>query len=627
MKAATAPGGRALVALLLFVLAFAIRAVNLDTAFVNGDPQFPPLDDLYHLKRILYSFQHFPSYLEFDPDRGTRGEFCHWPPLYDVGAAAAARVTGARTPMEVMRRVTWLPPLVGAAFVAGVFLSLARRRPFAAVCAAMALAFSPPFLEVSRLASIDHHFLEPPLLLLIAWTTVRLRAPAASDTLARGAQFGLALTAGLFVQTTLLFAAGIALVAILLVHGRETQALRAAAIGFGVALAAVTLFRVTRPPGYPDFEWFLGSSQIAALLAACVASSVASLPRLQAASPVVRLASSVAAGMLAAVLVPGAAIGLSDGAALFGDPWIKTMVECRPLLDPDFDRLGSFSFLVGGAGLLLVPFLWTSVVRGERSRIVLGIFAAAYLVATFSSRRFAISLAPLLAVSSGLLADDCWKRRRYVAATLAAGALLVPFFVGSLPGISNPEPVTPQLAAPMIRAAQWLRAHQDGGRVLGPLSWGHLFDVVGRHPVVLDNFGSMVGRDSFRDNLRIFLSVDEDRVARYCRENGVRWIVLENPLRTLPVAVMSLDEPMEAFWRAGAGPRDPYVITRLAQSSFWWRAYFDGGREAPERGRWGRRFRSFALVYRDPAPSGEAAPYEGPASEIWEFTGAAPRPS
>jgi hypothetical protein len=581
-------GGRTLVALLLFVLAFAIRAVNLDTAFVNGDPQFPPLDDIYHLKRILYSFQHFPSYLEFDPDRGTRGEFCHWPPLYDLGAAAVARATGARTPMEVMRRVTWLPPVAGAVFVAGVFLSLARHRPFAAVCAATALAFSPPFLEVSRLASIDHHFLEPPLLLIIAWTTVRLRAPASSDILARGVQFGLALTAGLFVQTTLLFAAGIALVAILLVYGREAKTLRAAAVGFGVALAAVTLFRVTRPPGYPDFEWFLGSAQIAALLAACVASSVASLPRLQVAASAVRLASSLAAGILAAVLVPGAAIRLSDGAELFGDPWIKTMVECRPLLDPDFDRLGSFSFLVGGAGLLLVPFLWTSVVRGERSRVVLGIFAAAYLIATFSSRRFAISLAPLLAVSSGLLADDCWKRRRYVAAALAAAALLVPFFVGSLRGISSPEPVTPQLAAPMIRAAQ-------------------------------------VGRDSFRDNLRIFLSVDEDRVASYCRESGVRWIVLENPLRTLPVAVMSLDEPMEAFWRAGAGLRDPYVITRLAQSSFWWRAYFDEGREVPQRGRWGRRFRSFALVYRDPALSGEAAPYEGPASEIWEFTGAAPR--
>src|SRR5579859_3076620 len=94
-----------------FALAFALRLLNLPLAFDHGAPQIAPADEMYHWKRMAFSAEHFPRVLELDPDRGVRGAFCPWPPLYDLFGGAVARVFG-------INAVVWIPPILGALAVA-----------------------------------------------------------------------------------------------------------------------------------------------------------------------------------------------------------------------------------------------------------------------------------------------------------------------------------------------------------------------------------------------------------------------------------------------------------------------------------------------------------------------------
>src|SRR5256885_10196046 len=103
---------RAKISGVIFVTALLVRLATAPMIAGSGRPHFTPLDDLYHWKRIAFSAAHFPAILEFDPDRGERGAYCPWPPLYDLACGAVARVLG-------MRAIIWIPPLLGAIAAAG----------------------------------------------------------------------------------------------------------------------------------------------------------------------------------------------------------------------------------------------------------------------------------------------------------------------------------------------------------------------------------------------------------------------------------------------------------------------------------------------------------------------------
>jgi hypothetical protein len=66
-----------------------------------------------------------------DPDRGDRGAFCPWPPLYDLALGGVMKIFGD---------VTWVPPVFFALFVAGVTAAMMR---FGTIAAAIAGARGP----------------------------------------------------------------------------------------------------------------------------------------------------------------------------------------------------------------------------------------------------------------------------------------------------------------------------------------------------------------------------------------------------------------------------------------------------------------------------------------------------
>src|SRR5262249_11558332 len=127
-----------------------------------------------------------------------------------------------------------------------------------AIAAGSALAASPFLVTTSWIGSIDHHFLEPIFVFAILGTTLAVRRwPLA-----------VCLTAAMFVQTALIIAAGLAFVVLFLQRRRE------AAIAFAIPAAAIALYRLTRPPGYPNSQWFLGWTHVALFAAAAVALAI-----------------------------------------------------------------------------------------------------------------------------------------------------------------------------------------------------------------------------------------------------------------------------------------------------------------------------------------------------------------
>ncbi|HEY8711242.1 MAG TPA: hypothetical protein VIM68_00130, partial [Thermoanaerobaculia bacterium] len=99
------------------------------------------------------------------------------------------------------------------------------------------------------------------------------------------------------------------------------------------------------------------------------------------------------------------------------------------------------------------------------------------------------------------------------------------------------------------------------GRVLGPWSLGHAIDVIGQKPVVVDNFGSMPDEQVFTRAIEAMLMTREAQLLRYCRERGVRYLVLPHPAY-VPATAATI----------GLDP-DLYARTRLANRTVWSRLY------------------------------------------------------
>ncbi|HKF44299.1 MAG TPA: hypothetical protein VKG01_14445 [Thermoanaerobaculia bacterium] len=630
MKIRAAGAGTAASVLLVFMAALALRLSSLTGAFRDGQPQLVPLDDLYHAKRILYSAAHFPRVLDFDAERGLQGSFCPWPPLYDLASAGLARLLGARSTLEVLRLAAWFPPVFTSLFAAFAAAVLARRAGIAAgLAGGLMLALSPPLGGVSRIGTIDHHFLEPALVLgVVAATASAVREPRGpSSDLWRGVLLGAAIAVALFVQTALIVAAGLALAAVF-PAGRRREAFESCALGFALAAATVLAYRMGRPEGYPDSSWYLGMSHVASLLAAAVACAAAARTGVADArgwSRATRTVGALALGGLAAAAIPGVFTAFSEGLGFFGaDPWLSQIQEFRPLFRRSLAESASDLLGLGGGAILLVPFAVGAWRRSSAVRQVLAVFAIGFLGAAIGTARFTVPATGILAVCSAIVISDATRRERVGTAVAAAALAVLPGAAGCLRGLPEFRKVVPPAARPMISAAEFLRSRrQDRGRVLGPWWAGNAFDVLGSRPTVVDNFGAAAGRNLFDEAIVLPLSPREETVARYCREHGVRFLVLENPVAAAGQTVEMLRLPVSLYLRpekgTASGERPDYAPTRLLRASFWWRAYLGQEGEAAAAPPASPRFRSFRLVYPDAARFGDRLPMSSRALQVWEF--------
>lgn len=619
-----------LVGLAFALAAFLCRISNVGSAFENGLPRLNPFDDLYHAKRIIYVVKHFPSILDFDPDRGVNGAWCPWPPLYDWVAGGLAKALGKRTDAEILCFVSWLPPISGAVLTGAVAAVVAVwYGRLTALLAGAGLALNPLLIKYSQVGQIDHHFLEPAVVLTLAGVLLLVRKAHSTRTvLWYGAIFGITLTAALFVQIAFLLAAGVMLGCLIFVEGNDIAVRAAGAFGFAISGLLIISYRLTRPPHYSDDPWHLGFIHAEVLAAAAVSCATLawSLWRKLAVPAASCLALIVGCACLAAA-PGGLEKALGGGTFLGGNTWLREVAECQPMFF-GASRIPGHAIsrvrwedarLLGGSALLLFPFTISAIRHRLMNRLSFGIFTWALLIIAVSSMRFAQLVAPLHAIAGAIVAAEYLTRRRPLVGSFLTVVCLGPSIIASALLLRHPPPEDGQ-ELQAYRVARVLGGlHPLQARVLAPWPWGHAIDVVAQHPVVADGFGETSGiSDTFQQALVVLLSTREAVVADYCRKTGVRFIVLESPVVGIPRAVVQAGLPVENYFRTVAPP-DVFMIGRLTQSTFWWRAYSDGGQARQAAGVRGRQFRFFRRVYAEGGcwqPS--ATSPDGPV-QVWEF--------
>ena len=470
------------IALVIFVTALAVRLLN--TAAILGGPQphLTPLDDLYHWKRITFSAAHFPAVLEFDPDRGERGAFCPWPPLYDLTCGAIARLFG-------MNSVLWVPPIVSAICVAIATLFIGRFfGSLAAIAAGIALATAPFIVTESSVGDIDHHYLEWPLVFAMIFAIQRRSWKA----------LAIAMTIAMFVQTALLPACALAFVAAFVIGDRRFAA------AFGIVAMMITIYRLTHS-ALPTSPWFLGWPHVALFGAAAVALFFRRWP--------------VVAVIVAAAVLIAFRSSIVGGLHFFGgDPWLSTISEFQPVWKGDINDW--LSYAAGfSAGAILVWDLARRAIRHRDARIgTIALFAIVYFALAITSRRFDATAVPLLALAGAV--DAAMILRRKLAMFAAAAIAFVPAVQLAI-WMSHPLPPIAPDQQPWIRASAFLRTRPPG-RVLAPWPLGHCLDVLGRHAVVIDNFGTMPDPAVFE---RATAALGSDDLTEYCTRVGVRYVI------------------------------------------------------------------------------------------------------
>jgi hypothetical protein len=373
----------------------------------------------------------------------------------------------------------------------------------------------------------------------------------------------------------------------------------------------VALYAATRPPGYPSSPWFLGWPHAGIFAGA----TVALLLRARQAPRILTLA----AGAAVTLAVPAAASAILGGSHfLAGDPWLRTISEFHPVItEPPLDLLSDLVLLSGG--LILV---WPLAARAWRTRNAadgtVAVFAIAYLMLELNSRRFRPLGITFLALAGALEASRLFSERRKPFALAAVLLVALPPPIQLLLWLQQPNPPILESQMPWLRVAAFLQRQSAGGRVLAPWSPGHLLDVIGQRPVVLDNFGSMPDPTDFERANDAFLQKDEAALARYCDANHIRWIAFPNPLFEIPSAttVLGIDP---THYIELTSDQQVTRVHRLAQATCWWRAYFGRGAARPMQGMFGAPLTRFRLVYADPQPAWHGTNVNnGPAVEIWE---------
>ena len=152
-----------------------LRLVPARNALAGGEIQFYHFDSFYHLRRILYTVDSFPTTLWYDSYLNhPLGFKLLWPPLFDqIGAALSLLLGGAPGDVEVAAAV--IPPMLGTLMI--LLLYLLAKKLFGsrvALLSAFLLATDSKHIARTIFGFPDHDSLE--LLLIIGSVLLLSRA-------------------------------------------------------------------------------------------------------------------------------------------------------------------------------------------------------------------------------------------------------------------------------------------------------------------------------------------------------------------------------------------------------------------------------------------------------------------
>ena len=232
-----------------FLLGLLVRLVPARNALVDGEIVFYGYDSFYHLRRILYTTENFPSTLWFDSYLNHPfGLELTWPPLFDQMIAAASLILGG-SPRAAEIAGAIIPPILGS--VAIILLYLLAKKLFGmevALLSAFIMAIDPKHITRTHSGWLDHDVMES--LLILAAILLLVYALTERD---RWAKFAIA--AGILIAATaytwlgtpaymgVILISSVFLIALDLKNGNPSgETVFPLAAAFGVALALILPF-------------------------------------------------------------------------------------------------------------------------------------------------------------------------------------------------------------------------------------------------------------------------------------------------------------------------------------------------------------------------------------------------
>ena len=579
-------------AALLVLLAVGVRSLEWAPILPgDGSVWLLPFDGAYHARRALYTFEHFPALLRFDPYLAyPGGAVVPAPPLYDWSLGAAARAFGDDT-ATFERVAAWASPaLAGLAVLPIVAAGRALAGPALGLGGAAIFALLPISVNSSRLGNPDHHAAVALLGALLLAQTLRLArgAPARRAAWLWGA---LAVTRAALVlcwSGSLLYVAvadGV-LLALGVVAGRGWLTAHALGLAAGAALTA-PFAAAELAAGGPaltatTFSW-LQVGVLAAL--AGLAGSLALAERVRpcpgSGTRALRVAAFSALALAALLALPATRAALLPAAAFLAreDHSGQANFEQRPLfswLAPGSRVQGRAAIVLYGGfafAIPLAPLAALALARDPKRRrpaFALAGWTSALGALAITQVRFGSEFAASGSLGFALLLlevrDALARRLRHpraasVAALVAGAALLWPavsaVYLSTAAGTLAlmHEPARARAAAEasgpgsLRRFAERLRqtapdpvAERDpfappSFGVLAPPSLGYALQYFGRRATPASNAGPYLDRMRYEAVLEFYATSSEERALAIARELRTPYVVTMNHGWLAPPAI------------------------------------------------------------------------------------------
>lgn len=571
-----------------------LRAVDLPARVLpGGGVVIPAFDPYYHLHRILQTVQHWPRVPLFDPGMNfPDGAMIIWPPLFDWSLATAARMAGCGDQTGCVEAVTSaLIPLIGVATMVPLYL-LARGLfgNGVALLASLLLVLSPIHIWYSRFGFVDHHTAVTFLSVVLMWVVSRAVRPGSS--MWWRAAVALVLAAGLLSWNGFLFYVAVvdSYFLILLVQERPSPTDSTGSLvmvsHFGaILLVAPVAYATVAAGGKPFFALTLSWFHVAAVAAFGLVGLIAFVFKQPSFRRLTSLERVSVVALLSGVVV--LLLGSQRHSIAEGLTWMTTsdsfMSEVNESF-PLFIEQGRFDITAPIRALTALFYLlpiglvlmWRRVFgdRGrDRTMLLVAVWGTALLLMTLLQRRFAEPLAPVQALILAWLLIELAKklfgvtRVGWIAAGAAIALLVTATHVGGVAALLAGDPAIAaerDVAEFLARARHRIGAAASGSDgVLSPWRLGHRIQYLTGQPVVTNNFGSYIGRESYLDGHRFFLASDEAEGVAILRRRHVRYVVSSFDLPSAGSAVRALGLDQFAYFARSRSDRGEESINLL----------------------------------------------------------------
>ncbi|MCQ8904041.1 MAG: glycosyltransferase family 39 protein [Methanothrix sp.] len=543
---------------ILIISAFLLRLYAGRFALSDGSVLFYGPDSYYHMRRIIYTVNHFPATLWFDSYVDyPNGLEITWPPLFDILGAALASFGGSAYGAEVLASL--LPPALGALTVGIIYL--AAREMFderIGLASAFFLTISSYAVAVNSFGYVDHHALEMLLLLLIVLSLLR----SASD-MRWSAAAGISIA---LLAYTWMGSAAYILMVLIYIIARISLDLRDGREPPKDILAASAIASMLVLPFWSS-HWMLPSAiAIFALFGASVlgyAIYILSQKRL----PWYSLPGiMIAAGLIVLLAV----YALRDGIAsafyttlvarlpyIIGGEMSGLIEEASPLLTMDLKSVLGLNIIITVAVLALVARQHIY----DRKKVLLIIWTLIALLLTFGQKRFLYILAMNMSILFAVLFSELCTlaerrgRRQMMALTLI---ILVVMAMPSIWRLSRISDDAPDIEGDWVDALRWLKEetpptsfYDDPSRkpeygIMSSWSYGNWIIYLGKRPVIANNFQAGV-----YDSTRFFLSESESDAEGILNKRGARYVITtwEMLYLTLPSTARWIGEDPSSYLR------------------------------------------------------------------------------